>query len=97
MRPGRDCPENFHSRRDKFQNLVRDRDETESLATFSLETETETETLVLHWFELSLTKQQQYPPIHSYLKCHGLAQVTVLYIIHDVSVCVCNKFLGDAL
>ena len=27
-------------RRDKFQNLVRDRDETESFGTFSLETET---------------------------------------------------------
>ena len=40
--------QNFSSetrpRRDQFQNFVRDRDETESLGTFSLETET----LILH-------------------------------------------------
>ena len=40
MRPGRDYPKNFHPRRDKFQNLVRDRDGTKSLGTFSLKTET---------------------------------------------------------
>ena len=42
-------------RRDKFQNFVLDRDETESLGTFSLETETETETLVLHCFSWGTT------------------------------------------
>ena len=30
----------FHPRRDNLQNVVRDREETESLGTFSLETET---------------------------------------------------------
>ena len=40
MRPRRDCPKIFHLRQDKFQNFVRDRDETESFGTFSLETKT---------------------------------------------------------
>ena len=40
-------------RRDNFQNLIRDRDETESIGTFSLDTET----LVLHWQEWSLQKK----------------------------------------
>ena len=30
MRPGGDCPKIFHPRRDKFQNLVRDQDETKT-------------------------------------------------------------------
>ena len=40
-RPGGDFPSfETRPRRDKFQNLVRDRDETESLGTFSLKTKT---------------------------------------------------------
>ena len=33
-----DCLKIFHPRRDKFQNIVRDRDQTESLGNFSLKT-----------------------------------------------------------